>query len=94
MNEGLITSLNQLREVSSEIYHRYVPIIDENTDIGKFAEPILKVPEVYNEFCNALVNRIVYTQIETKMFNNPLRGLEGNVMPLGYCRARNICKSC
>ena len=84
MNEGLITSLNQLREVSSEIYHRYVPIIDENTDIGKFAEPILKVPEVYNEFCNALVNRIVYTQFEIKSFRNPLVVLEGDRIPLGY----------
>ena len=84
MNEGLITSLNQLREVSSEIYHRYVPIIDENTDIGKFAEPILTVPEVYNEFCNALVNRIVYTQFEIKSFRNPLVVLEGDRIPLGY----------
>ena len=84
MNEGLKTSLNQLREISSEIYHRYVPYIDENTDIGKFAEPILNVPEVYNEFCNALVNRIVYTQFEIKSFRNPLVVLEGDRIPLGY----------
>ena len=84
MNEGLVTSLNAIREISSEIYHRYVPIIDENTDIGKFAEPILTVPEVYNEFCNALVNRIVYTQFEIKSFRNPLVVLEGDRIPLGY----------
>ena len=84
MNEGLVTSLNAIREISSESYHRYVPIIDENTDIGKFAEPILTVPEVYNEFCNALVNRIVYTQFEIKSFRNPLVVLEGDRIPLGY----------
>ena len=84
MNEGLVTSLNAIREISSEIYHRYVPIIDSTTDIGKFAEPILSVPEVYNEFCNALVNRIVYTQFEIKSFRNPLVVLEGDRIPLGY----------
>ena len=56
---GLKTSLNALREISSEIYHRYIPELDEDTDISRYAEPIFTVPEVYNEFCNALVNRIV-----------------------------------
>ena len=82
--DGLVTSLNKLRELSSDLYHQYVPVIDESTDISKFAEPILKVPEVYNEFCNALVNRIVYTQFEIKSFRNPLVVLEGDRIPLGY----------
>lgn len=81
---GLVTSLNAIREISSEIYHQYVPIIDDSTDISKFAEPILSVPEVYNEFCNALVNRIVYTQFQIKSFRNPLVVLEGDRIPLGY----------
>ncbi len=82
--KGLKNSLNKIRQISSDIYHQYVPILEDDTDISSLATPVLTVPEVYNEFCNALINRIVYTQIETKMFNNPLRGLEGNVMPLGY----------
>ena len=82
--DGLVTSLNAIREISSEIYHRYVPIIDDATDISKFAEPILSVPEVYNEFCDALVNRIVYTQFQIKSFRNPLVVLEGDRIPLGY----------
>lgn len=84
MNDGLKTSLNKLRELSSELYHQYVPIIDDTTDIGAFANPILSVPEVYNEFCSALVNRIVYTQFEIKSFRNPLKVLEGDRIPLGY----------
>ena len=83
--KGLKNSLNKIRQISSDIYHQYVPILEDDTDISSLASPVLTVPEVYNEFCNALVNRIVYTQIVTKTFNNPLRGLEGNVMPLGYC---------
>ena len=83
-SEGLRNSLNAIREISSTIYHQYIPIIDENTSISQFAEPILTVPEVYNEFCNALVNRIVYTSFEIKAFRNPLVILEGDRLPLGY----------
>ena len=82
--QGLKTSLNKYREISSDIYQKYIPVIEDNTDIGTFASPILNVPEVYNEFVGALINRIVDTQIEVKSFNNPLKGLEGAVMPLGY----------
>ena len=81
---GLKTSLNALREISSEIYHKYIPELDEDTDISRYAEPIFTVPEVYNEFCNALVNRIVYTQFENKSFRNPFVVLDGDRIPLGY----------
>lgn len=87
MNEGLVTSLNALREMSvsgSSIYHQYIPIIDENTSISTLAEPILTVPAVANDFMNMLVNRIVYTQFEAKLYNNPLKILEGDRIPLGY----------
>lgn len=87
MNEGLVTSLNALREMSvsgSSIYHQYIPVIDENTAISTLAEPILTVPAVANDFMSMLVNRIVYTQFETKLYNNPLRILEGDRIPLGY----------
>ena len=87
MNEGLVTSLNKLREmsvVSNSIYHQYVPIITSETDIGSFGTPILNTPAVMNEFMSMLVNRIVYTQFETKYFNNPLQVLEGDRIPLGY----------
>lgn len=84
---GLKTSLNAIREASVEqntIYHQYVPIIDDDTDIGSFGTPILTTPVVMNEFVSALVNRIVYTQFETKYFRNPLQVLEGDRIPLGY----------
>lgn len=87
MNEGLVTSLNAIREASvseGKIYHQYVPVIDENTSIATLAEPVLTVPTVANEFMSMLVNKIVYTQFLTKMYNNPLKVLEGERMPLGY----------
>ena len=84
--EGLRTSLNQIRETSIDnntLYHRYVPEIQPTTDIGSFAAPILENPNVMNEFMNVLVQRIVYTQVDIKLFNNPLRVLEGDRIPLG-----------
>ena len=81
---SLKQSLNELREISSTIYHEYVPVIDDTTDISAFAQPILEYPVVYNEFCDVLVNKLVYSQFETMTFNNPLRVLEGDRIPLGY----------
>ena len=81
---SLKQSLNALREISSTIYHEYIPVIDDSTDISAFAEPILNYPVVYNEFCDVLVNKLVYSQFETMTFNNPLRVLEGDRIPLGY----------
>lgn len=84
INEGLKRSLNALREISSEIYTLEVPIISDDTTIGEFATPILEIPEVQNEFMGRLINRLVFTQITSKMYVNPLRNLEGDRIPLGY----------
>ena len=84
--EGLRTALNEIRETSIDnntLYHRYVPEIMDTTDIGSFASPILENPNVMNEFMNVLVQRIVYTQVNLKLFRNPLRVLEGDRIPLG-----------
>lgn len=82
--DGLKTSLNKLREISSDIYQKYIPILDADSDISQFATPIMSVPVVMNEFCDVLVNKLVYSQFESKTFNNPLRVLEGESLPLGY----------
>lgn len=84
VSQGLKNSLNKLREISTEIYTQYVPIISDDTNISEFATPILEVPQVMNEFIGNLVNRIVYTQFDKKFFRNPLNILEGDKIPLGY----------
>lgn len=86
IREGLRTALNQIRETSIEndtLYHRFIDQVLPDTDIGSWSAPILTNPNVMNEFFDMLVQRIVYTQIEVKMFNNPLKMLEGDRMPLG-----------
>ena len=83
INKNLKQSLNKIREISSDIYHMYVPVIEDDTDISVFANPILTNSDVRNEFCSALICRIAYTGFTTKYFTNPLQVLEGDNMPLG-----------
>ena len=84
--EGLRTSLNAIRETSIQdntLYARYVPEILPDTDIGTFSASIVADQTVANEFMSRLIKRIVYTQIENKVFRNKLKMLEGDRMPLG-----------
>jgi hypothetical protein len=86
-NQGLVTALNAMREMSvseGSVYHQYVPVVTQNTSIADFGSAILNVPVVMNEFISKLVNKIVYSQFQTKYFNNPLQVLEGDRIPLGY----------
>lgn len=84
--EGLRTALNEIREtsiVSDTLYARYVEEILPSSDISTWASPILEVPKVMNEFVSELVQKIVYTQLEIRLFRNPLAVLEGDSIPLG-----------
>lgn len=83
---GLMNQLNAIREISSEIYHQYIPVVTPSTNINDFASPILNdsLSVVRNEFVENLIGRIVSTQVVSKMYDNPLRRLEGENTPLGY----------
>lgn len=80
------TSLNEIRQTliqNNTLYAEEIPEIFDTTDIGAFANPLLNIPDLANAFMSVLVQRIVYTQVEIKLFNNPLRILEGDRIPLG-----------
>ena len=84
--EGLKVALNEIRETSIDnntLYAKEVDQIRPDTDIKVWASPILTNQAIMNEFFNMLVQRIMYTQIDVKLFNNPLQILEGDTMPLG-----------
>lgn len=84
VKNGLATALNILRQDASSQFQEVVPIVDENTSIEAYSAPLLNTPKFMNEFCDVLVQRIVYTQFESKVFRNPLKVLEGDRIPLGY----------
>lgn len=84
---GLVQSLNAIREMSikeGKAYHEYVPIIENTTDIGSLAQPILNYVNVRNDFMSMLINKLVASKFEVKYFKNPLQVLEGDTLPLGY----------
>ena len=84
--EGLRTALNEIRETAIDnntLYAQYIEEIMPSTDIGTWSAPILEVPKVMNEFVSELVQKIVYTQLEIRLFRNPLAVLEGEAIPLG-----------
>lgn len=87
ISEGLRTSLNQIREVSIEngtLYHKQIDEILPTSDISLLSTKLFDNENLMNEFLGVLVKRIMYTQIVNfKLFNNPLKFLEGDKMPLG-----------
>lgn len=91
--EGLRVSLNEIRETSIQdntLYARYVPEILPDTDIGSFSASIVADQTIANEFMSRLIKRIVYTQVMTKTFRNKLNILEGDAIPLGAIRTRDL----
>ncbi len=87
ISEGLRTSLNEIRQTMISNNVLYASEIDEitpNTDIGALSVPLFDNQELMNSFMNVLVKRIIYTQlVNYKIYNNPLKFLEGDNMPLG-----------
>lgn len=81
--QGLVNSVNEIRTLSSNEYQRTVPEVTTESGIEVISAPLLQYPNLMNEFINVLVQKIAYSQLETKMFNNPLRILEGDRIPLG-----------
>ena len=68
VKNGLATALNALRQEASSQFQEVVPIVDENTSIESYSAPLLNMPKLFNEFCDVLVQRIVYTQLESKIY--------------------------
>lgn len=86
-SKGLITATNAIREMvisGNAAYHQYLPIVGANTSISELAQPIFEYKPLQNAWLGALVNKIVRTQFDTRMYRNPLAQLEGEQMPMGY----------
>lgn len=87
ISEGLRTSLNAIRETAIQdgmLYGRQIDEILPDSDISVLSTKLFDNPNLMNEFLSMLAKRIVYTQIVNfKLFNNPLKFLEGDSIPLG-----------
>lgn len=86
-SEGLQTALNEIRNTlisDNKLYQTELPLVDDYTSSQVYGQSLLALPsDLRNKFINSLVNRIAYTRFTIKYFNNPLRDLQGDEMPLG-----------
>lgn len=78
----LETILNTIRQNSSPEYQSRIPVATQE-NITAVGDPILKYSAIANEFVNALVNRIAFTIIQSKVKKNPLELFKKGNKPLG-----------
>ena len=80
--------LNAVFNDASKAYQSVVPYVNAQTNINEFAKPLISEAEEYkpiqNEFVKTLVNRICFTIIEARTYENRLARLKkGGKAPLG-----------
>ena len=86
-SEGLQTALNQIREElvqDNSVYQTQIPLVEHYTSSQVYGQSLLALPsDLRNKFIQSLVNRIAYTKFQMDYFENPLRELANDEMPLG-----------
>ena len=84
---GLQTALNEIRNTliqDNTLYQEQIPVVNEYTSSQVYGQTLLALPsDMRNKFIQSLVNRIAYTRFMMDYFENPLRDLAGDDLPLG-----------
>ena len=87
ITDGLSTALNEIRETiiqDNTLYQEQIPVVNHYTSSQVYGQSLLALPsDLRNKFIQALVNRIAYTKFVIDYFENPLRDLQGDELPLG-----------
>ena len=78
----IVNIVNTILANGSTEYVSRVPVATR-TNIDQVANPILSYQSIQNEFLNAIVNKIAFTIVQTKIWNNPLAILKKGLKPLG-----------
>lgn len=81
-NQTLINILNTIRSNASEEYQNRIPEATR-TNLTTVGDPIINYQSIANEFTDALVNRIAFTIIQSRVAKNPLEILKKGAKPLG-----------
>ena len=86
-SQGLQTALNEIRNTliqDNTLYQTEIPLVDDYTSSQVYGQSLLNLPsDLRNRFIQSLVNRIAYTRFMMDYFENPLRELAGDDLPLG-----------
>lgn len=84
MNTNFVQALNNMRVEGSAVLHDSLPEITSSSDIAKWSEVIFTNPQVYSEFCDGLVSKLIKTQLEVKLYKNKFNIFNGEDIPFGY----------
>ena len=84
MNTNFVQALNNMRVDGSAVLHDSLPEIENESDIAKWSEVIFTNPQVYSEFCDGLVSKLIKTQLEVKLYKNKFNIFNGEDIPFGY----------
>ena len=84
MNSEFVKALNNMRVEGSAVLHEKLPELQSNADLTAWSEVIFSNPQVYSEFCDGLVSKLVKSQLEVKLFDNPFNDFNGDDIPYGY----------
>ena len=86
-SSGVQNALNEIRSTlveTNQLYQTQIPIVDDYTSSQAYGQSLLALPsDLRNKFIQSLVNRIAYTKFTIDYFENPLRELAGDDLPLG-----------
>lgn len=86
-SQGLQTALNEIRNTliqDNSLYQKQIPLVDDYTSSQVYGQSLLNLPsDLRNKFIQSLVNRIAYTRFMMDYYENPLRELAGDDLPLG-----------
>lgn len=76
--------INAVKNSASSYYKEYVPYVTADAEsLRGIGAIIMNNPALENEFLNALVNRIAFARIASRLYTNPLATLKKGVIDVG-----------
>lgn len=84
---GLQQVLNEVKKglvQNGKVYAEHLPTIMPTTTIGEYAQALFGDEDFFkNAFMPELIQRVIFTSVENRIFKNPLESLKNGEMPLG-----------
>lgn len=77
-----ITIVNTIRSENGVSYQERIPVLTKS-NFEEVGNAIVTYEAEFNAFCNALVNKIAFTEVSNRRFRNPLAALKSGTKPFG-----------
>lgn len=77
-----IAIVNTIRAENGATYQNRIPVLTQS-NFEEVGNALIVYEEQFNAFCNALVNKIAFTEVSNRRFKNPLAALKSGTKPFG-----------